>query len=46
MVAVKGDPLQDIRALEQVSFVMKGGVVVKGTESGRTASSAKRLTRP
>ena len=30
LVAVKGDPLQDIRVLERVHFVMKGGAVVKG----------------
>jgi imidazolonepropionase-like amidohydrolase len=29
LVATKGDPLQDITALERVHFVMKGGVVVK-----------------
>ena len=29
IIAVKGDPLDDIRALEQVSFVMKSGVVYK-----------------
>jgi imidazolonepropionase-like amidohydrolase len=29
VVAVRGDPLQDIRELEKVGFVMKGGVVVK-----------------
>jgi imidazolonepropionase-like amidohydrolase len=29
LVAVKGDPLQDIRRLEDVAWVMKGGVVVK-----------------
>jgi len=30
LVAVPGDPLKDIKAMEQVSFVMKGGVVVRG----------------
>ena len=27
LVAVDGDPLSDVTRLEQVSFVMKGGVV-------------------
>ena len=30
IVAVPGDPLQDIHATERVSFVMKGGVIYKG----------------
>jgi imidazolonepropionase-like amidohydrolase len=29
LIAVPGDPLKDVRALEQVTFVMKGGVVVR-----------------
>jgi imidazolonepropionase-like amidohydrolase len=29
IVAVENDPLSDIKALENVAFVMKGGVVVK-----------------
>jgi imidazolonepropionase-like amidohydrolase len=29
VVAVAGDPLQDVRELQRVHFVMKGGVVVK-----------------
>ncbi|HUI41953.1 MAG TPA: amidohydrolase family protein [Terriglobia bacterium] len=30
LIAVEGDPLQDVSALERVDFVMKGGEVVKG----------------
>ena len=29
IVAVEGDPLQDVKVLEQVRFVMKDGVVYK-----------------
>jgi imidazolonepropionase-like amidohydrolase len=29
IIAVDGDPLQDVRALENVKFVMKGGQVYK-----------------
>jgi imidazolonepropionase-like amidohydrolase len=29
IIAVNGDPLQDISELEHVSFVMKGGVIYK-----------------
>jgi imidazolonepropionase-like amidohydrolase len=29
VIAVEGDPLQDIGAVEKVGFVMKGGVVYK-----------------
>lgn len=35
MVAVAGDPLADIRTLERVEFVMKGGDVVKGGGGAR-----------
>ena len=30
IIAVKKDPLSDIRALQDVTFVMKGGVIYKG----------------
>ncbi|MHC4421245.1 MAG: metal-dependent hydrolase family protein [Planctomycetota bacterium] len=33
LVAVRGNPLEDIRALEDVQFVMQGGRVVKRPES-------------
>ena len=29
LIAVKGDPLQDVKRLESVAFVMKGGKVYK-----------------
>jgi imidazolonepropionase-like amidohydrolase len=32
LIAVPGNPLEDVSNLEQVSFVMKGGVVYKGGE--------------
>jgi imidazolonepropionase-like amidohydrolase len=32
LVAVGGDPLADITEMSRVTFVMKGGQVVKGAE--------------
>jgi imidazolonepropionase-like amidohydrolase len=29
LIAVTGDPLTDIKILQQVQFVMKGGVVIE-----------------
>jgi imidazolonepropionase-like amidohydrolase len=37
MVAVRGDPLQDVRLLQHVQFVMKDGVVYKNEISGTNA---------
>jgi imidazolonepropionase-like amidohydrolase len=48
MIAVAGDPLKDVKALEHVGFVMKGGAVFKdelsshagaGTKTGSAAGS-------
>jgi len=36
MIAVAGDPLADVRALETVGFVMKGGTVVKDNLSSKS----------
>jgi imidazolonepropionase-like amidohydrolase len=33
IVAVRGDPLEDVHALERVDFVMKGGVVFRAPTS-------------
>ena len=35
VIAVPGDPLEDITAMERVQFVMKNGVVYKGPEGER-----------
>lgn len=35
MIAVSADPLADVRSLENVGFVMKGGVVYKDTLTGK-----------
>jgi imidazolonepropionase-like amidohydrolase len=42
IIAVEADPLADVRALEHVTFVMKGGVVVK---DGRTVNGRSAATR-
>jgi imidazolonepropionase-like amidohydrolase len=34
IVAVDGDPVANVRVLENVTFVMKGGAVVKNSASG------------
>src|SRR5215467_13342519 len=36
LIAVSADPLEDVRVLENVGFVMKGGVVYKDSISGKT----------
>ena len=40
LIAVAGDPLKDIKELEQVRFVMKGGVVFKDELTTRGAAAA------
>jgi imidazolonepropionase-like amidohydrolase len=42
MVAVKGDPLSDIRVLQNVQFVMKDGVVYKNEISGLNQAARAR----
>ncbi len=39
IIAVETDPLVDVRSLEHVSFVMKGGVVVRGLSANRSTLS-------
>jgi imidazolonepropionase-like amidohydrolase len=38
LIAVDGDPLQDVTQLERVRFVMKGGLVYKGRPADQAAS--------
>jgi imidazolonepropionase-like amidohydrolase len=40
LIAVPGDPLQDVRVLERVPFVMKGGAVIKDELSATSAAAA------
>ncbi|MEO7079413.1 MAG: amidohydrolase family protein, partial [Rhodococcus sp. (in: high G+C Gram-positive bacteria)] len=35
VIAVPGNPLQDITAVERVQFVMKGGVIYRGDGSAK-----------
>jgi imidazolonepropionase-like amidohydrolase len=35
VVAVPGNPLEDITAVERVSFVMKGGVIYRQQATGK-----------
>ena len=39
LVAVSGDPLADIREIERIRFVMKGGAVVRNDLAARPAGS-------
>jgi imidazolonepropionase-like amidohydrolase len=41
IIAVSGDPLQDITRLERVSFVMKGGVVYKSNDKSELRADAR-----
>jgi imidazolonepropionase-like amidohydrolase len=45
LIAVPGDPLQDVRVLERVPFVMKGGAVVKD-ELSRVPTAAATAQKP
>ena len=42
MVAVRGDPLADVRLLQHVQFVMKDGVVYKDEITGQSQASESR----
>jgi imidazolonepropionase-like amidohydrolase len=41
IVAVAGNPLQDITELQRVTFVMKGGVVYKERTSPATSTASR-----
>jgi len=38
MIAVPGNPLQDVHTLEHVAFVMQGGAVKKDTQNSGTVT--------
>ena len=42
LIAVRGNPLEDVRVLEQVPWVMKGGLVVKDAEKLGSGEAGKR----
>jgi imidazolonepropionase-like amidohydrolase len=42
VIAVAGNPLQDVTEMERVRFVMKGGVVVRDQLTSAAASSVTR----
>lgn len=42
LIAVNGNPLTDIAAMQNVRFVMKGGTVYKNEEPARTRPNGKR----
>jgi imidazolonepropionase-like amidohydrolase len=41
IIAVDGDPLSDVRVLERVSFVMKGGTIYKGVPPADQTASVR-----
>jgi imidazolonepropionase-like amidohydrolase len=41
IIAVDGDPLSDVRVLERVSFVMKGGTIYKGVHPVTQTASVR-----
>jgi imidazolonepropionase-like amidohydrolase len=42
LVAVSGNPANDVTELERVKFVMKGGQVVRNDFTGLTASARQK----
>jgi cytosine/adenosine deaminase-related metal-dependent hydrolase len=45
IIALDGDPLQDITAVRRVVFVMKGGIVYKNVARGAIATPARTAPR-
>ena len=41
VIGVEGDPLRDLRAIERIQFVMKGGIVIRNDTASRAQAAGR-----